>query len=110
MTNTTKYNSITQDLPRSRVNYASETIEFVENVIDWDIRSNTSFFNRKVEVGRELVIRNTQPCFVKINSTENDFIELFANEGINTRSVPIENLFITAASGCILRLIITGWN
>jgi hypothetical protein len=103
------YNKITSDLSRAHVRYASVSITLAEDVIDWSLRENTTLFDR-MNVGREIVLRNTSPVFVRLNSTTNDVIELFEYEGLNMVGYPVEDIFISGATGSIIRVILIGWN
>jgi hypothetical protein len=98
-----------QDYRRSNVSYASRSLTVSGNVIDLDIGAETGLFS-KVVVGREIVIRNTQPFYIKFNSTENDPIEVFAREGIHSSGMPIESIYVTTVEGCHLRFYMVGYN
>jgi hypothetical protein len=98
-----------QDYRRSNVTYASVSLTTSGNVIDFDIKSNTTLFS-KVKVAREIVIRNTHPTYVKFNDTGNDAIEVFAREGVASSGMPIENIYITTVAGCRIRVFMIGYN
>jgi hypothetical protein len=102
-------NGIMQDYRRSNVTYASISLTASGNLIDYNLAENTTLFN-KVKVARELVVRNTHPMFIKLNSETNDPIEVFAREGVATSGIPIENLFITTVAGCVIRVFSVGYN
>jgi hypothetical protein len=103
------YNKITSDYARAHVRYASVSITLAEDVIDWSLRENTTLFDR-MNVGREIVLRNTAPVFVRLNSAFNDVIELFEYEGLNIVGYPVEDIFISGASGAVIRVLLLGWN
>jgi hypothetical protein len=103
------YNKITSDLARAHVRYASVSITLAEDVIDWSIKDHTTLFD-KMAVGREIVLRNTAPIFVRLNSATNDVIELFEYEGLNIVGYPVEDIFISGASGAVIRVLILGYN
>lgn len=98
-----------QDYRRSNATYASVSLTTSGDVVDLDLRSNTSLFS-KVRVAREIVIRNTYPMYVKFNDVENDPIEVFAREGLSSSGMPIENIYITTVAGCLIRVYMIGWN
>lgn len=104
----TPYNMVSSDPSRAYSRYGSISID-LQNVVDYDIKANTALFD-KVNVGRVCMIRTTAPIFVKLNSTDDDPIEFFSQDGFNFGLLPIENLFITAASATHLRIIIIGYN
>jgi hypothetical protein len=99
----------TQDYRRSNITYASVSVTASGNLIDYNIAENTSLFN-KVQVARELIVRNTAPMFIKLNSDQNDPIEVFAREGVATSGIPISNLYITTVAGCVIRVFLVGYN
>jgi hypothetical protein len=103
------YNKISSDPVRSHVSYAFVSVTLSSNVTDWSLRENTTLFS-KIQVGREMVLKNTAPIFVRLNDIANDAIELFEHEGIVTVGYPIEDLFISGASGTIVRVQILGFN
>jgi hypothetical protein len=104
-----EYNKISSDLTRALIRYASVNITLAEDVIDWSLKEHTTLFE-KMNVGREVVLRNTAPIFVKLNSSTNDVIELFEHEGLNVVGYPVEDIFISGAAGSIVRILMLGWN
>jgi hypothetical protein len=61
--------------------------------------------------GREVVLRNTAPILLRLNDPQNDPIELYSYEGINTAGIPVSDLFITTMSGgSDIRVWLLGWN
>jgi hypothetical protein len=104
-----KYNTITSDYPRSWVSYAAKTITLSGGCVDWGVKENTDFFD-KINYGRESVLRNIGSISVKLNDIENDAIDLFSQEGINTTGIPISNVYLTTASGALVRLWMAGFN
>jgi hypothetical protein len=103
------YNKISSDLTRSLIGYASVSLTLAQDVIDWSLKEHTTLFE-KMNVGRELVLRNTAPIFIKLNSSTNDTIELFEYEGLNTVGYPVEDIFISGAAGSVIRILMLGWN
>jgi hypothetical protein len=104
------YNTITSDFPRSNVTYGAVTIQITGPVTEYDVKANTNLF-RRINWAREFVLRNSGAISVKLNSLDNDAIDLFANEGINTNGVSIGNVYITSIDDeAIVRIIITGYN
>ena len=105
---TAPYNMISSDPSRSYSRYASISID-LSNVVDYDIKANTALFNR-IKVARVCMIRTTAPIYVKFNSTDDDPIEFFSEDGFNFGLLPIENIFITAASSAHIRIVTIGYN
>lgn len=104
----TPYNMISSDPSRAYSRYGSISID-LNNVVDYNIRENTALFD-KVKVARVCMIRTTAPIYVKFNSTDDDPIEFFSQDGFNFGLLPIENIFITAASTSHIRVVIIGYN
>ena len=102
-------NQIYQDYRRSNVKYASISYTVPDNMVDFSFKSNTELFD-KLQIIRELIIRNTGPIFIKLNDISEDPIEIFAKEGFQTSGFPVEDILITAAQGCVLRITGIGWN
>lgn len=99
-----------QDCRRSNIQYAAVTVDISGVVTDLSLRDTTALFD-KVEVARELVLRNTEAVAVKLNSVDNDSIDLFKNEGINMSGIPVADVYVTTSSkGAKVRIWITGWN
>jgi len=98
-----------QDYRRSSIKYSSVSITLAEDVIDWSLREHTTLFD-KTTIGREIVLRNTAPIFVKLNSVINDTIELFEYEGLNMVGYPVEDIYISGATGAIIRILLLGYN
>ena len=105
---TDRYNRISSDPSRAFTRYASISID-LSNIVDYNIKENTTLFD-KIKVARVCSIRTTAPIYVKLNTTEADPIEFFSNDGFNFGLLPIENIFITAASPTHIRIIIIGYN
>jgi hypothetical protein len=103
-----KYNSITSDPSRAYSRYASVSFDLA-NTVDYDVKANTTLFDRTT-VARVCMIRSTMPIYVKLNSTDDDPIEFFSNDGFNFGLLPVENIFITAAEEAHIRIVTIGYN
>jgi len=104
----TRYNMISSDPSRAYSGYAATSVD-LENVVDYDLKDNTTLFD-SVGVARICIIKTTAPVYVKFNSTDNDPIEFFSNDGFSFGLLPIENIYITAALLAHVRVIIIGYN
>ena len=103
------YNTTTSDYPRSHVAYDAISLTTSGTIIDYSLKENTTLFDR-ITVIREMTLRNTLPVYVKLNVVTNAAIELLEGEGINSSGLPIEDIFITAVSGTLVRIFGVGWN
>jgi hypothetical protein len=104
-----KYNKATSDPARAWQNYASITMTASGNLADYDVQANTTLFS-KVKQARELMIRNSAEVQIKLNDLQEDPIDIEPYEGLLVSGLPINNLYVTTASGCKFRALLIGWN
>ena len=92
--------------------YEADTITVGASETDYDIKAASSKLWNKINVTREMTLRVTEGNIaLKMNSINEDPIDLLMNEVFEIEGYPISNLFVsTGDASATIRVIMIGWN
>lgn len=100
------------DRAATTLKYEADTVNIGASETDYDIKASSSKLWNKINITREMTLRVTEGNIaLKMNSVNEDPIDLLQNEIFEIEGFPISNLYVsTGSSSATIRVVMIGWN